>query len=343
MDLPARVREDFGIPLIGAHPTGLGADARSATYRGVCADGSAYAVKTSTAAQSGLEVADVLASQGVPGVAAPVRALDGSLAVLEDGVWLSVVPWLDGRRALDGGMTPAQWQQLGRLLALVHDVDPRLPALRDLPVVSTDCAGLVAAARAMGGRLAVLGDEDPLAAELRVLWREHQDAVLAVADRAEALAHTVADTGGSDVVCHTDPHQGNIVVGADDTVWLLDWDDAVRAPREADLMFALGGVLAFAPVTTREQDGFFDGYGSRDWEPGRMTYFQCLRALDDVLSWAEDVVATTRQTQARRAALDIVHGILSPAGLVARALAEQPSPSPATPAPPPPGPSRRRC
>lgn len=30
MDLLGRVREDFGIPLIGVRPTGLGADARAA-------------------------------------------------------------------------------------------------------------------------------------------------------------------------------------------------------------------------------------------------------------------------------------------------------------------------
>jgi hypothetical protein len=60
VDLLGRVREDFGIPLIGVRPTGLGADARAVLFRGETADGTAYAVKTSTAPQPGLAVADFL-------------------------------------------------------------------------------------------------------------------------------------------------------------------------------------------------------------------------------------------------------------------------------------------
>ena len=38
MQLLGRVREDFGIPLIGVRPTGLGADARGTVLRGETAD-----------------------------------------------------------------------------------------------------------------------------------------------------------------------------------------------------------------------------------------------------------------------------------------------------------------
>jgi spectinomycin phosphotransferase len=79
VDLLRWVREDFGIRLIGARPTGLGADARAATFGAQTADGAGYAVKTSTAPQPGLAVAHLLAPQGVPGVPAPVRTLDGDL------------------------------------------------------------------------------------------------------------------------------------------------------------------------------------------------------------------------------------------------------------------------
>ena len=96
VDLLGRVREDFGIPLIGVRPTGLGADARAVLFRGETADGSAYAVKTSTAPQPGLVVADFLAARGVPGVPGPVRARSGALVADHDGAAVSVVPWVDG-------------------------------------------------------------------------------------------------------------------------------------------------------------------------------------------------------------------------------------------------------
>ena len=54
------VLEGFGVPLIGVRPTGLGADARASLWRGVTADDTSYAVKTSSTPQPGLEVADFL-------------------------------------------------------------------------------------------------------------------------------------------------------------------------------------------------------------------------------------------------------------------------------------------
>ena len=60
MDLAAAVLEGFGIPRIGVQPTGLGADARASLWRGVTADDTSYAVKTSSAPQPGLAVADFL-------------------------------------------------------------------------------------------------------------------------------------------------------------------------------------------------------------------------------------------------------------------------------------------
>ncbi|HEX5427383.1 MAG TPA: phosphotransferase [Pedococcus sp.] len=326
MDLVAWVREDFGIPLIGVQPTGLGADARAVTFVAEARDGSRYAVKTSTAPQLGLVVADFLAAQGVCGIPAPVRALDGGLTAVRGGQRLSVVPWVGQRRALEGGMDEAQWRGLGRLLAQVHAIHADDPVLAVLPTEGPDPGRLVQRARAMPGRLTRCSAGDSLLRELRDLWGAHQARVLEVADRAEALVASPAWAVANNVVCHSDPHQGNIVVGADGDVWLLDWDDAVLAAREADLMFALGGVLAFAPITADEKRAFFDGYGTTDWDVDLMGYFQCVRALDDVLSWSEEVLANAQhRNQQAREALDIVRGILSPAGLVAHALGEAPS------------------
>ena len=76
MDLLRRVREDFGFPLIGVRPTGLGADARAVLGRGETADGTGYAVKTSTAPQPGLVVADALSPEGLVTITLSEAATD---------------------------------------------------------------------------------------------------------------------------------------------------------------------------------------------------------------------------------------------------------------------------
>lgn len=140
MDLLGRVCEDFGIPLIGVRPTGLGADARAVLFRGETADGTAYAVKTRTAPQPGLAVADFAAGGGADG----------------DGAAVSVVPWVDGAGAIETGLEAVQWRGFGALLGTVHSVRPAAPLLGGpaaLPVDGHDPGAQVARARSFAGRL----------------------------------------------------------------------------------------------------------------------------------------------------------------------------------------------
>ena len=105
------------------------------------------------------------------------------------------------------------------------------------------------------------------------------------------------------MVCHGDPHLGNLLLEPDGRVWLIDWDDAVLAPRERDLMFVVGGVLAFAPVSPAERAAFFAGYGPVNPDPVRLAYHLGVRALDDIWSWARDVADPDRPEAERVRAL----------------------------------------
>ncbi|MGH8776647.1 MAG: phosphotransferase family protein [Jiangellaceae bacterium] len=140
-------------------------------------------------------------------------------------------------------------------------------------------------------------------------------------EQADGLGRELGTRPVPSVVCHGDPHLGNMLIGGDERVWLIDWDDAVLAPRERDLMFVLGGVLAFAPVSPQEQSWFFDGYGVADIDPARLAYYRCRRALEDLVDPAAHVVDVHRWTESERAdALSIVRRVLSPTGLVGLAL-----------------------
>ena len=118
------------------------------------------------------------------------------------------------------------------------------------------------------------------------------------------------------MLCHGDAHLGNVLVNGD-TLWLIDWDDAARAPREHDLMFVLDGVLFFAPVSAQEQAWFFEGYGDVDVDLTRLTYYRCVRALEDLADPTNQILDVTGSSECEREkALSIVRGVLSPTGLV---------------------------
>jgi spectinomycin phosphotransferase len=335
VDLAARVHEGFGIPLIGVQPTGLGADARASLWRGLTADGSTYAVKTSSAPQPGLVVADFLARQGVAGVPAPVSTRTGGVTADHQGGLVSVVPWVDAVRAIDTGLDLQQWRAFGAVLGAVHATAPAVLLAGGgalLPVDGHDPSVEVGRARAFPERLRrarALAPNDAVLGELAIMWGEAGGDVLAVADLAESSARSGAWAAAEPVICHADPHHGNLLLDERGEVWLVDWDDAVLAPREADLIFVIGGVFSFAPITPADEQSFFDGYtrasggvARSDVDATRLTYYRSVRALTDVLDFAEDALDLEREATERADGLRIARGAVSPEGIVTLALSE---------------------
>ncbi|MGV9212949.1 phosphotransferase enzyme family protein [Micromonospora sp. RB23] len=292
-----------------------GADLRARLWRGATDDGARYAVKVSGGGTpAGLIVTAYLAERGVPGVAAPVRTRDGRLYAERNGHRLSVVPWVSDLRALDGPMSEAHWRAYGELLAAVHAVPVTGELERLLPGGGDAYPTIVAATRDVAGRLRDRADSgDPLVAELAAVWSANAERVSTVLGGVERLA---ADRSGPAVVCHGDPHLGNLLLGPDGQVWLIDWDDAVLAPRECDLMFVVGGVLAFAPITAEQEKAVLAGYGVVDIDAVRLAWFLAVRALDDLSDWTRQAWDPTASLDDRATAARIVHGLVSPVGLV---------------------------
>ncbi|MGC4747500.1 phosphotransferase enzyme family protein [Micromonospora sp. DT201] len=315
-----RVRVEFGLDLSAMDRVNHGADEHARLWLAQDADGARYAVKLSgggTAA--GLVVTAYLAGQGVPGIAAPLRTHDGRLCVDHDGHRLSVVPWVSDQRALDGPMTEAHWRAYGEVLAAVHAVPVAEELRRLLPAGGAAYASIVAATRAMAERLrdpALVDPTGPLVTELAAVWSAAADQVRTLIGGVERLAVDLRDQSGPVVVCHGDPHLGNLLLGAGGQVWLIDWDDAVLAPRECDLMFVVGGVLAFAPITAGQQRAVLAGYGPADLDPARLAWFLAVRALDDLSDWTRQALDPDAEAADRGRAVRIVRGLVSPVGLV---------------------------
>ncbi|MGW5671525.1 phosphotransferase [Micromonospora sp. NPDC003776] len=315
------VAADFGLTIVSAVPDGYGADASAELWRATTADGGEYAVKLSGGGTpAGLVVTAQLARQGVPGIVAPRVSRAGEVSTVHEGRRLSVVPWASDERALAGGMRPAHWRAYGEVLAATHAVAVT-DELAGLPREDHTHALVGAATREMDRRLRLVDDRtaDRWTHAVAGRWREAADDLATLLDRVDRLGAELRARPADLVVCHGDPHLGNLLLGPEGQVWLIDWDDAVLAPRERDLMFVLGGVLAFAPVTSAEQAAFFEGYGPAEPDPVRLAYHLGVRALDDISSWAGDVADTERSEADRVRALRIVAGLLSPVGLVSLA------------------------
>ncbi|MFD9905056.1 phosphotransferase enzyme family protein [Streptomyces sp. NPDC059063] len=322
----AWVREDFGVALDRLDPVTDGADEAAWLWRGTGADGRRYAVKLSKGGSAaGLVVTARLAEHGLPGVAGPVRTRRGGLWSARDGGRLTLVPWVSDAPALDGAMGAEHWAAYGELLARVHATPVTDELAGALPREDYTHERLASFVRDVDRRLRrdLPPGADALHRAVAAEWRAATDRAGELLDRAAALGRALrARPAAPMVVCHGDPHLGNVLLGGPGRVWLIDWDDAVLAPRERDLMFVMGGVLYFALVGPREQGWFFDAYGAvATPDPDRLAYCRAIRALEDLALPAAQVADADRWSEAERVeALAVVRGVLSPTGLVEQAL-----------------------
>ena len=324
---------EFGLTVRAIEANDEGIDRAAQRFR-VYADGPLsdprwYAVKwTSGGSVAGLLAPAALADSGVDGVAGPLRARDGrpwtdQPATVEPRRF-SVVPWVGDHQAIEGGLNHPQWRAFGRLLAEVHEFQVPDALRAAIPAVTHD-RELAAVTRTDE---LVASDRPDLDRDVAALWRDNRNRLLAAADAVPQLAAHIDPT----VLCHADPHLGNVLAGSPgasdaDAVWLVDWDDAVLATPEQDLMFVLGGTYGDEHIGERERDRFAAGYLGdesataddlrRAADATRLQYYRLVRALIDVADLAAEALVPDTEPAWRATASRLVAANLCPEGLLA--------------------------
>ena len=87
------------------------------------------------------------------------------------------------------------------------------------------------------------------------------------------------------MICHADIHAWNVLVTPDGDIVIVDWDSAMLAPRERDLMFVDGVAGGHAA----DPAAFFDGYGDVELDPIVLAYYRIEWAVQDLAEFSASV------------------------------------------------------
>lgn len=318
------LRASFGIRVASLGFLAVGDDSDSWAYHARAAQGPSYFLKVRAGADpvKGAVVPGHLHRRGVPHVLAPLATSAGAPYVLVDRFALAVYPMLDGRTGAEVGLSPLQWRQLGDTLRQIHAVPPtpELTRLVGREAFRPTRRELVADLEAL---LATPAPHDPVAEELAKLWRARQDVIHALVERADALGRELAGSSFPQVLCHADLHTWNLLVDADQQLWIVDWDEAILAPKERDLMFVVGGI-GHDLVRPDDTECFFQGYGQAEVDPRLLAYYRAAWAVQDIAAYGEQaVMLPTLGEQTRRAAVDGFTDLFAPGNIVDRARGSQ--------------------
>lgn len=311
--LITHLRDAYGPRITQLDFLPLGADVNSAAYRATADDGRAYFLKLRRGPLGELSVLipAFLAEQGIEHIIPPLRAADGRLWTALEPFTATLYPFVAGADGYEVALSERQWVELGATLRRIHATplppDPRraLPRESFAPLWRERVRGYMAR---IGGETF----DDPIAVELAAFLRANADAVRELVERAEQLARElkkasadyadfVEDVTSEWVLCHADLHNGNVLIGRDGALYVVDWDTALLAPKERDLMFVGAGNLG--RNRPEERDWFYRGYGATTVDPAALAYYRCERVVQDIAEFREQILASSGPTPDRVQAL----------------------------------------
>lgn len=198
-----------------------------------------------------------LSEDEVP-VIAPLRNAEGRTLFEAGETFFAVFPKKGGR--ICDEPSPAQWQELGRLVARLHTVGAARPSTARLRLGPSDSA------------------EEHLRAILgsRFLPREFRKSYETAARTVlDAMTPLFQDTAR--IRIHGDLHHQNLIYRPGESFFLIDFDDMAMGPPVQDLWMLLPGRWQDA---RRETDLFLEGYETfRPFGHESLRLIEPLRAL----------------------------------------------------------------
>ena len=259
----------------------IGNDATAFSYRVEARDGSSYflKLKTNLSNLAALFVPRFLKDHDIEQVVAPIPTRTDKLVEEIDGFALILYPFISGNEAMKVGMSDEQWTEFGSVLKAIHLTG--LPAdisrfvRREDFVPKWSRLALEAQMQVDAGHF-----DDPYQKELAGFWKEKRKTIQAVLERAELIGQNLQQADLEFVLCHADIHTANILVTPDRELFIVDWDDALFAPKERDLMH----VLEENRIHTREEQMFFAGYGNVEINQLALAYYRyewCVQEIGD--------------------------------------------------------------
>ncbi|MBH1367593.1 MULTISPECIES: aminoglycoside phosphotransferase family protein [Stenotrophomonas] len=308
------LQQSYGITANAVVPRPVGADANASVYR-IDARRGQWWLKCRSY-QVAPAVWDTLhwlrGTLGIEEIVAPWPALTGGASVQRWGLQFTLFPYVEGQSGFEAALSRTQWQRLGEVLRRLHEACPPPALQKALPSLRMETAALDTVGQWLAGE-GLAAARDGLGRAFVSVWDQQHARIAALHAQALQLHAALQDVPVRLHLCHTDLHAGNLLMGNDGSLHLIDWDGLSLAPRERDLMF-IGG--AVGGRWGRENPlGFEEGYGSDRGDPRWIAWYRHWRILQDLIEFQQVLLGSDgedRSPQLRRQSLHFLSEQFAP-------------------------------
>ncbi|MBI5273972.1 MAG: phosphotransferase [Chlamydiales bacterium] len=274
----------------------LGADMNASVYKAQTLDQRSYFIKLKHGHHHDIsvEIMELLQSAGIRQIIPPVKTIHGKATQRIDNFTLVVYPFVDGQDGFNRDLTNDQWTVLGKALRQVHEVKVPLPLQHRIrkEAYSTKWREIV---RSIYVHIEAEPIADEIALKLQQFMKKNMPAIRRLVDRAEQLGEKLQNHSPKFVLCHSDIHAGNVLMNGDNTIYIVDWDEPIMAPKERDLMF-IGGGVGNVWNKPHEEKLFYKGYGKMEIDSTILAYYRHERIVEDIAIYSQELLLTTRSS-----------------------------------------------
>jgi spectinomycin phosphotransferase len=161
---------------------------------------------------------------------------------------------------------------------------------------------------------------DPVVATLVAVLRANLGAILDLVARAERLGCQLRTRSTDRVLCHSDVHAGNLLIDANGSLYIVDWDAPVLAPKERDLML-VGAGMAGDGYSAQEKEALsYRGYAPTYVDSVAMADYRCERIVEDIAVFCDRIGSLHEGKAEREQCLSCVKSNFLPGGTLDIAL-----------------------
>jgi spectinomycin phosphotransferase len=286
------LQHDYGLRIVQVDFLPLGNDLNTAVYRVVAGDARPYFLKLRRGAfdETSVAIPRLLSDQGMAQIIAPIATSAGRLWTRLDDFTVILFPFVAGQNGFELDVSDRQRVELGAALKRIHTA--ALPqSLRQRIPRETYTPYWRDLVRAFQARAEDTAFDEPVAAQLAAFLRAKRDVIADLVLRSEQLAALLQTRSLEYVLCHADIHAANILIDANASLYIVDWDTLILAPKERDLMF-VGAGIDDVWRSAREQALFYQGYGATEIDPIALAYYRYERIVEDIAAYCEQLLLT---------------------------------------------------
>lgn len=284
----SHLQDAYGLTITKILFLPIGADFNTAVYRVTTSNQKDYFLKLRSGEflEASVSVPNYLADLGIKPIISPLATKTKKLWCNLGAFKAILYPYVDGHNAVETKLSEQQWAQFGTALKLFHDADIPKNLTNDVPRETFSSASRETV-KAFLLRIENEVFAEHVAAKMALFLKSKSSDILNMIERTEKLASMLKEQPLEYILCHADIHGWNLMTDREGTLYVIDWDTLVFAPKECDLMFIGAGIWDSGRTATEEEALFYKGYGQTNINLDAISYYRFERILKDIAEYCE--------------------------------------------------------